>query len=76
MNLAGIEIVVALDDGPFVVDDVDGPVRHGERFVIVCRKLRDVPYVVRFLLIWRIVRFVKYGIACGILIPHSVGIDM
>ena len=46
LNLAGIEVVVAFDEGPFAVENVDGSVRHGKRFVIVCRELRDVPDVV------------------------------
>ena len=76
LNLAGVEIVVALDDGPLAVENVDGPVRHDERFVVACRELRDIPYVVGLFLFRRIVRLVKYGIACGILVPHSVGVDM
>ena len=76
LQLAGTVVVVAFRKRTFAVENINITVCHGERMRVDGCKLRDVFYVECKLLLGRCVRLEKEGIACGIVVPHPVGIDM
>ena len=76
MQLARSIVGIVLENCTFAVENVEAFFGDGDGVPVYGGELAYVFDGVCDFLIGRIVRLVKERVACGILIPHAIGIDL